>query len=111
MQQEDASLQNQSTFTFGLLGGVMIVIVITVLLVAISFIIFLNSGAYRTVQQISAAEAALKDEVLEGLDTTSPIQATELKDYSAALPLRVKNINDAEDFNPKSIDPSALGGF
>ena len=81
-----------------LLWIVIITIAISTVLVLLSFAIFLNSGAYDTVQQISAAEDVLAASV-EGIDTTSPIQASDLDEYAQSLPQRVKMLNDAEDFS------------
>jgi hypothetical protein len=70
--------------------------------VFVSFTVFLKSGAYDTVKQISAAEDVLAESI-EGIDTTSPIQSSDLDDYANSLPQRVKLLNDAEDFNGISL--------
>jgi hypothetical protein len=85
-----------------LLWVVIITIGISSVLVLLSFTIFLKSGAYDTVQQISAAENVLATSV-EGIDTTSPIQASDLEEYAQSLPQRVKLLNDAEDFSKISL--------
>lgn len=85
-----------------LLWIVIITIGISTILVILSFAIFLNSGAYDTVQQISAAEDVLAASI-EGIDTTSPIQASDLEEYAESLPQRVKLLNDAEDFSKISL--------
>lgn len=103
--------EDNSRFKFGLLGGMGIVVGITAVLVIVSFVIFLNSGAYQTVKQISSANKVLKDATLEGLDTSSPIQTTEIKQYSDSLPQRVKALNDTEDFRVDVISTEALGGY
>lgn len=85
-----------------LLWIVIITIGISAVLVVLSFFIFLQSGAYDTVKQISAAEDVLAASV-EGIDTTSPIQASDLDEYAQSLQQRVKALNDAEDFNKISL--------
>ncbi len=85
-----------------LLWIVIITIGISAVLVILSFFIFLNSGAYDTVKQISAAEDVLAASV-EGIDTTSPIQASDLDEYAQSLQQRVKALNDAEDFSKISL--------
>lgn len=85
-----------------LLWVVILAIGISAVMVILSFFVFLQSGAYDTVQQISAAEDVLATSV-EGIDTTSPIQASDLEDYAQSLPQRVKLLNDAEDFSKISL--------
>lgn len=85
-----------------LLWVVIITIGVSIVLVLLSFTIFLRSGAYDTVKQISAAEDVLAESI-EGIDTTSPIQASDLEEYANSLPQRVKVLNDAEDFNKISL--------
>ena len=82
--------------------NIIITISISAVLVLISFVIFLKSGAYDTVQQISAAADVLATSV-EGIDTTSPIQASDLEEYAQSLQQRVKALDDAEDFNKISL--------
>jgi hypothetical protein len=107
----EANQEENTRFKFGLLGGMGIVVGITTVLVIISFTIFLNSGAYLTVKQISTANKVLKDESLEGLDTSSPIQTSEIRLFSDSLPQRVKALNDSEDFRIDIISSEALGGY
>lgn len=85
-----------------LLWMIIITIAISIVLVLLSLLIFLKSGAYDTVRQISAAQDVLA-ETIEGIDTTSPIQANDIEEYAKTLPLRVKSLNDAEDFGPISL--------
>lgn len=85
-----------------LLWVVIITIGVSTILVFLSFVIFLKSGAYDTVKQISAAEDVLAESI-EGIDTTSPIQARDLDEYAESLPQRVKLLNDAEEFNKVSL--------
>ncbi|MCB9817659.1 MAG: hypothetical protein R3B12_05200 [Candidatus Saccharimonadales bacterium] len=77
-------------------------IAVSAVLVFISFFVFLNSGAYATVKQISAAQQVLQSD-LDDIDTTSPIQADDLEYYSRTLPQRVKSFNDAADFGPTGL--------
>lgn len=88
-------------------------IVVTVLLsmglVAVSFTIFLYSGAYDTVKQIQAASSAIKDDSIKDLDTKSPVQAIDLRDYSDTVKNRVLLLNDNEDFITSELDASKLG--
>lgn len=79
-----------------------VTVAISAVLVLISFAIFLKSGAYDTVRQISAAEDVLQT-TLDDIDTTSPIQASDLEEYSKGLPQRIKTLNDTEDFSQISL--------
>jgi hypothetical protein len=89
---------NQLSFFWALV----LTVLITAVLVGISFFTFINSGAYETVKQISAAENVLQGN-LEDIDTTSPIQASDLGEYADKLPQRVKAFDDAEDFGTLSL--------
>jgi hypothetical protein len=88
---------------------VFIVIGISASLVILSFSIFLNSGAYDTVKQISAASSTLAKDDLEGYDTTSPIRADILNNYSKNLDEKVDGLDDQEDFSDSFLDETSLG--
>lgn len=75
---------------------------LSMIMVIISITIFLQSGAYDTVKQIRAADSVLQTN-LEGIDTSSPIQAIDLQEYSESLPQRVKSFNDSEDFGAPNL--------
>ncbi len=85
-----------------LVWALLLSVLISSALVGISFIIFLNSGAYATVKQISAAENVLQTK-LEDIDTSSPIQASDIDEYAQNLPQRVRAFNDEEDFGTLSL--------
>lgn len=85
------------------------VISLSTALVIISFLIFLNSSAYDTVKQITAASKTLQKDDLDGYDTTSPIRASDLGDYSRSLKAKVDNLNDEQDFSNETISKEALG--
>ena len=77
-------------------------IVISAVMVTISVVIFLSSGAYDTVKQISAAADVLQTD-LEGIDTSSPIQASDIDEYGKNLRQRVRSLNDTEDFGSPAL--------
>lgn len=91
------AFENSRFHKLNLAWAIALTIGISSLMVFLSFMIFINSGAYTTVKQISAAANVLQTG-LDDIDTKSPIQATDIEDYSKALPQRVKQFNDAEDF-------------
>lgn len=82
--------------------AISITIGISALMVGISVAVFFRSGAYDTVKQIRAASTVLQTS-LEGIDTSSPIQATDLEEYSTTLPQRVRAFNDTDDFSEISL--------
>ena len=88
---------------------VFIVIGISASLVIFSFSIFLNSGAYDTVKQISAASSTLAKDDLEGYDTTSPIRADILNNYSQNLNEKIEDLDDEKDFSAGFLDEASLG--
>lgn len=85
------------------------VILLSIGLVAVSFGIFLYSGAYDTVKQIEAASTAVKDDSIKDLDVKSPVQAVDLRDYSDAIKQRIMLLNDTEDFNISGLDAGTIG--
>ena len=93
-----SSMQQRHSLVWPIVGTV----VISTVLVSASFLFFLNSGAYTTVKQISAAAQALQNK-LDGIDTTSPIQATDIEEYAQDLPQRVQTFDDAEDYGPVNL--------
>ena len=97
----DVTLQTRMQ-KLSLLWMIIITIAVSAVLVLLALLVFLKSGAYDTVQQISAAEDVLAESI-EGIDTTSPIQASDLQDYATSLPQRVKSLNDSEDFGQISL--------
>jgi hypothetical protein len=88
--------------TLNLAWAVALTIGISAVMVLVSFAIFVQSGAYDTVKQISAAAGVLQTG-LDDIDTTSPIQAIDIEDYAKTLPQRVKPFNDTEDFAEVSL--------
>lgn len=88
---------------------VVIVIGISAALVLVSFTIFLNSGAYSTVKQITAAAQTLQKDDLEGYDTTSPIRADTLGSYMRGLEAKVQGLDDSKDFRQDLLDKEDLG--
>lgn len=89
--------------------AIMVTIILSAVLVAMSFVIFLYSGAYDTVKQIQAASTAIKDDSIKDLDVKSPVQAIDLRDYSDAIKNRILILKDAEDFNTSELDATKLG--
>ena len=85
-----------------LVWALLLAVLISGVLVGISFIVFLNNGAYVTVKQISAAEDVLQTKS-EDIDTSSPIQASDIHEYAQNLPQRVRAFNEEEDFGTLSL--------
>lgn len=95
-------LRQQKQQRYSLVWPIVGTIMVSVVLVSASFLFFIRSGAYDTVKTISAASQALQDQ-LDGIDTTSPIQATDIEDYAQSLPQRVQSFNDTEDYGPVTL--------
>jgi hypothetical protein len=88
---------------------VTVVILTSLSLVTLSFMIFLNSGAYDTVKVISDASKALAEDDLDGYDTKSPIQAKDIDLYYQSLKSRLNAIERTGDYNYDSINEQSLG--
>lgn len=85
------------------------VVALSLTLVALAFISFIGSGAYDTVQQITAAKQSLQEDDLDGYDTTSPLRADTIGAYSRTIADKVNGLDDEKDFNQDLLDKNDLG--
>ena len=108
MEQKDTA-EPKARRRESLLWLIIVTIAISALLVAISFGIFLRSGAFDTIQQITTASKTLAEDDLKGYDVTSPIQASDLLKYGESLDSRIRPLEGSEDFGPSQLDDSVLG--
>lgn len=89
--------------------AIILTILIAVLMVSVSFVIFINSSAYETVKQIKAGTSAASKNDLKAYDTTSPIKSDELDKYIDSLNQRLNNLDDEADFGQSGISSQNLG--
>jgi hypothetical protein len=92
------------------IAAIGIAIVLAGIMVMITTVNFLRSGAYTTVKQIQIGIKAV-DSVNQSdeLDITSPINAIDIDEYASGINQRLDLINDYADFGPEAISDSSLG--
>ena len=88
---------------------IVVTITISLVMVFISLYIFFKSSAYDTVIQIRSANQKLAEDDLQGYDTKSPVQSTDLQNHANSIQPRIKQFNDQEDFSLDLVDPTQLG--
>ena len=98
---------NDKAISLGWLIGA--TIIISLAMVFISLYIFFKSSAYDTVVQIRSANQKLAEDDLQGYDTKSPVQATDLQNHANSIQPRIEQFNDQEDFSLEIVDPTQLG--
>lgn len=83
--------------------------IITVVMVTVTTIVFLRSGAYATVKQIQLGIQATELVDQGDLDITSPINAADIDEYATSLSQRLNAIDNDKDFGPEAVSDAALG--
>jgi hypothetical protein len=78
-------------------------------LVLITFIIFLNSGAYKTVKQIQAGTSIARALQSADIDTRSPIKSDDISVYESSVTQRLNVLDDSSDFGPNDVTDANLG--
>ncbi|MCU0667139.1 MAG: hypothetical protein MUF85_00780 [Patescibacteria group bacterium] len=86
----------------------MVTISAAIIMVTVSFVIFIQSGAYSTVKFINKSNG-IKTKDLEDYNTTSPIQADDLLKYGDTLNNKIKPLLYSEDFSQEQLSDSSLG--
>lgn len=98
-----------STTGFNPIIAIGLAITVAVVMVTVTFIVFINSGAYKTVKQIQVGTKLARSIKPEGYDSTSPIKSADIDSYSQKLNSRVDKYNNQADFGPTNISDPALG--
>lgn len=91
------------------ISAIALAIGLALAMVAVTFTIFINSGAYTTVKQIQVGTNFARSNKMDGYDSTSPIKATDIAKYQQDLNNRLNTYDDKNDFGPADISDSALG--
>lgn len=89
--------------------AISVAIGIAMAMVAVTFTIFINSGAYKTVMQIQVGTKFAKSIKVEGYDSKSPIKASDVTSYQQELEKRLNGYNYQTDFETSAISSSSLG--
>lgn len=85
-----------------------IVILISVIYCSLSITFFWNSSARTTIAEIRAGMNISNPDHSE-VDTTKPIKANDIDNYSANINKSIQNIDDFNDFGQESVSDSTLG--
>lgn len=101
-------LRRSGVQTANPLWALMFAIGVGMLMVAVTFIIFVNSSAYITVKQIQIG-ASKQIDLGPGYDVTSPVNAKDIDEFSAKVNARLNSINDAADFDTNKTSEKTLG--
>ena len=91
--------------------ALIIAIIIAGLMVIVSTVVCLNSGAYTTVKQIQSGSKLIRSIDLDkdGIDTSTPIKASDIDAYSASIKQRLQSLDDNTDFGPGPVSDASLG--
>lgn len=76
--------------------------------VAITFTIFLNSKAYKTVQDIQTSEKATGSS-LGDYDTTSPVKSIDINETLKLIENKLNGLDNSSDYGPDATSDSVLG--
>ena len=86
-----------------------VVVLVAIIMIIITTVSFLRSGAYTTVKQIQIGTQAVHLMDRNDLDTTSPINASDIDNIASNIKQQVQTLNDKNDFGPDDVSDSALG--
>lgn len=101
--------KHNSTKSFNPIVAIGIAIGVATIMVGVTFTVFINSSAYKTVKQIQVGTKLARSIKPEGYDSTAPIKASDVEAYSQRLNNKVNSYNNQLDFGPANISDSALG--
>jgi hypothetical protein len=106
---EEANQIPLSKKGINLLYAIGLAVVIAIIMVLTTTIVFYHSGAYTTVKQIQTGNQYAKSIDKGSLDTTSPINASDIDKYSKSINARLNAIDDKTDFYMDEISDKNLG--
>lgn len=86
-----------------------IIIGIAVIIVAVTFTIFIKSSAYVTVKQVKKGKSIVHALDKTDLDTTSSIKANDIDLFSQSVDRQLRLLEDASDFSASGVSDQKLG--
>jgi hypothetical protein len=81
---------------------------LAVILVIITFSMFLRSSTYATVQKIQANEQ-VRNDGLSDYDTTSPVKIVDIDETLKAIDNTFNGLNPQAEYGPEQVNLEALG--
>ena len=76
--------------------------------VIITFTLFINSSAYKTVKEIQA-NSRVSSPGLTDYDTTSPVKFADIDETSKGIENKIDGLDNQADYGPDAVSDSALG--
>jgi hypothetical protein len=76
--------------------------------VVVTFTMFINSSAYKTVQDIQA-NAKINGPGLSDYDTTSPVKTADIDETIKGIENKMQSLDNQADYGPDGVSDSALG--
>jgi len=86
-----------------------VAITIAACMVIATTVSFFKSSAYTTVKQIQTGNQFVRSIDKDSIDTVSPINASDIDEYSKGINDRLKTLDDSDDFGPNDVSDTALG--
>jgi len=86
-----------------------IIIGVSMVMVAVTFTIFVRSSAYATVKQIDKGQSIVHALDKSDIDTTSPIKANDIDEFAKTVDERLRTLDDAKDFSASDVSNQSLG--
>lgn len=86
-----------------------VVIGISIILVSISLYVFLESDAYRTVKQIQSGVRATAKSDLGDYDTTTPVKAENIDDFTKSINSQLEPINSEAGLKIPPVNFQSVG--
>jgi flagellar basal body-associated protein FliL len=81
---------------------------VAAVLVAFTFTLFVRSSTYGIVENIQANEQ-VKNDGLEGYDTTSPVKTVDIDETLKGIENTVNKLDTDSDYGPQDVTSEALG--
>jgi hypothetical protein len=89
--------------------AISIIIGIAMIMVIVTFTIFVRSSAYATVKQVKDGQSIVHALDKSDLDTTSPIKPNDIDDFARSADQQLRTLDDAYDFSAIEISDKKLG--
>lgn len=82
---------------------------VAAVMVLVTFLVFINSGAYTTVKQIQIGTKVVQSLISSDFDSKSPIKADDITQYQKSISQRLTTLDDGNDFTASDLSDTALG--
>lgn len=90
-------------------GAIIAAVIISLLMVGLTFIMFVKSTAYETVRQLHSESLVKPVDLGTGVDTTSPVKGNDIDAFGQKIEQRARIFNDKAEFDTEGLSDKALG--